>query len=140
MCHCIADIANHRYNPQEIRMEEEIQTAGLTSRSDSLNGIYSGINNFTLEQIKGIDVRHSYGSKIDTLIRHVLWIRQNDNGAKSIIFSQFKDFLDTLAKVFSECKIGYDSIDHRNGTERFMQDPSVRSNTYALLIDMLTST
>ena len=111
-------------------MEEETQAEGPISRSDSLNAIYSGINSTTLEEIMEIDVRQSYGSKIDTLIRHVLWIRDNDNGAKSIIFSQFKDFLDMLAIAFREHRIGFDSIDHNGGTERFMQNPSVLSNVF----------
>jgi hypothetical protein len=35
----------------------------------------------------------SYGSKIQTLIRHLLYIQYTDPGAKSIIFSAWADSL-----------------------------------------------
>ncbi len=67
----------------------------------------------------------SFGTKIDTLARHILWIRANDAGAKSIVFSQYKDFLDILAKAFSRFKIAFTGIDQKDGIDKFKEDPSV---------------
>jgi len=107
-------------------MQEEAQSEASGSGSESSAGsIYSGINSLTLNQIKNIDVEGSFGTKIDTLARHILWIRENDPGAKSIVFSQFKDFLDVLARAFTKFKIGFISIDNKNGAERFKNDPGV---------------
>ena len=109
-------------------VQEEVQSSTSDSDSDSAaSSIYSGINSLTLNQIKDIDVEGSFGSKIDTLARHVLWIRENDPGAKSVIFSQYKDFLDVLARAFSKFKIGFASIDKKNGVEKFKKDSSVRT-------------
>ena len=87
--------------------------------------IYSSIRSSTLSQIKNIDVDGSFGTKIDTLARHLFWIRENDPGAKSVVFSQFRDFLDILAKAFAQFKIGFTTIDKRYGTQKFKHDPSV---------------
>ena len=107
-------------------VHEETQSTASDSDSDSAtSSIYSGINSLTLNQIKNIDVEGSFGSKIDTLARHILWIRENDPGAKSVIFSQYKDFLDVLSRAFSKFKIGFASIDRKNGVEKFKKDPSV---------------
>ena len=110
-------------------MQEESQTkaSDLDSKSMEITSIYSGINITTLNQIKNIDVEGSFGTKIDTLARHLLWIRDNDPGAKSIVFSQFKDFLDILARAFTKFKIGFTSIDKKDGVDKFKKDPSVRS-------------
>ena len=89
--------------------------------------IYAGISDTILCQIKNIDLDGSFGMKIDTLARHILWIRENDPGSKSIIFSQYKDFLDVLARAFAQFKIGFSSIDRRGGTERFKKDSGVSS-------------
>jgi len=54
----------------------------------------------------------------------LLWIREHDPGAKSIIFSQFNDFLDVLRKAFESWKIGCSSIGEKNGIEKFRTDAS----------------
>ena len=112
-------------------MQEELYLKGpdLVTEPESAS-IYSGISSTTLNQIKNIDVDGSFGTKIDTLARHILWIRENDPGAKSIIFSQFRDFLDILARAFSKFKISFTSIDNKNGVEKFRTDPSVSSQEY----------
>ena len=109
-------------------MQEESQSAakgiaGVTTANTET--IYSGITSSTLNHIKNIDLDGSFGTKIDTLARHVLWIRENDPGAKSIIFSQFKDFLEVLGKAFDQFRIAYTSFDKVNGVHKFKSDPSV---------------
>lgn len=79
-----------------------------------------------LDEIKNIDLPTSLGTKIDTLARHLMWLRDHDPGAKSIVFSQYKDFLSVLATAFSRFKIGYSSVDAKNGIQLFKEDPAVR--------------
>ena len=67
----------------------------------------------------------SFGTKIDTLARHILWIRQNDPGAKSVIFSQYKDFLNVLGRAFAQFKIAFSGFDKPNGVRKFKDDPGV---------------
>ena len=119
-------MSSHSYKPLELTMQEEVhsKTSNHASPTESTS-IYSGISSVTLNQIKSIDVEGSFGTKIDTLARHLLWIRDNDPGAKSIIFSQFKDFLDVLARAFAKFKIGFTTIDKKAGIEKFKKDPSV---------------
>ena len=113
-------------------MQEETQSKGSDTNSETESiSIYSGISNTTLNQIKNIDVDGSFGTKIDTLARHILWIREHDPGAKSIVFSQFRDFLDILARAFGQFKIGHTSIDKKDGVEKFRKDPSVRTSHLA---------
>ena len=78
-----------------------------------------------LNQIKDIDLDGSFGTKIDSLARHLLWIRQHDAGAKSIVFSQYRDFLDVLGRAFSQFKISYTGIDKKDGIQRFKNEVGV---------------
>jgi len=66
----------------------------------------------------------SYGTKIDTIARHLLWLRQHDPGAKSIIFSQYSDFLSVLSSALKHFEIGHISIRDTNGVEKFRRDPA----------------
>lgn len=114
--------------PKEYVLEEEKlpKNEGVDSLVNHVStAIYSTIKNNTLNQIRNIDVNGSFGTKIDTLARHIFWIRENDPGAKSVVFSQFKDFLDVLAKAFSHFKIAFTGIDRKDGIQKFRDDPNV---------------
>lgn len=116
------------YKPQQLTMQEEGQAQEKGSSMPNDRGesaIYSGIHKSTLHQIKNIDLDGSYGTKIDTIARHILWIREHDPGAKSIIFSQYRDFLDVLSRAFTQFRIGFTGIDRKDGIQKFINDPSV---------------
>ena len=54
---------------------------------------YSFINAQTMQDVQTMDVYGSYGSKIETLVQHLLYIETTDRGAKSIVFSAWADSL-----------------------------------------------
>ncbi|EDP49222.1 SNF2 family helicase/ATPase, putative [Aspergillus fumigatus A1163] len=120
----VNDFHQITYKPEEFVVQEE-KTPKLESGRSSNSFIYTDISSGTLKEIKNIDLEASFGTKIDTLARHILWLREHDPGAKSIIFSQYKTFLEVLGTAFSRFKIGYSSIDNADGIERFKSDPAV---------------
>lgn len=115
------------YKPQLLSMQEEGKAKGKelpASNGKEEPAIYSGIHDTVLDQIKNIDLGGSFGTKIDTIARHILWIREHDPGAKSIVFSQFRDFLNVLARAFTKFRIGFTGIDQKDGIQKFTNDPS----------------
>ena len=124
----LRDFHDISYEPQELRVREEYQSSSTLQESDSVsNGhmIYSEVDKKTLNEIKSINLNGSYGTKTDMLARHLLWLRQQDKGLKSIIFSQYSDFLSLLEGAFSKFKIGFSRITQKNGIDRFKLDPAV---------------
>ncbi|KAK2783913.1 hypothetical protein FQN52_009432 [Onygenales sp. PD_12] len=119
-----SDFHQITYKPQELVAHEEKPTAHFGSYHSIQNSIYSDISSGVLKEIRNIDLEGSYGTKIDTLARHLIWLRQHDPGAKSIVFSQYKPFLGILASAFSHFKIGFSSIDSHDGIVKFKRDPS----------------
>ncbi|KAI1410942.1 hypothetical protein F5Y13DRAFT_67951 [Hypoxylon sp. FL1857] len=90
------------------------------------SGIYSEIDSQKLQAIKNIDVgAPSYATKVNTLAKHLLWLRAQDPGAKSIIFSQFPRFLEILGQAFDEYRIGYTSFRQKNGITKFKEEPGI---------------
>ncbi|OTA04104.1 hypothetical protein A9Z42_0046570 [Trichoderma parareesei] len=88
--------------------------------------LYSEFDAEQLEQMKNIELDGpSFTTKVDTLVRHLLWLRESDPGAKSIVFSQYKDFLHILRNAFLRFRIGHASIDDADGIGRFKDDPAV---------------
>jgi E3 ubiquitin-protein ligase SHPRH len=132
----LVDFHDITYKPQELRAQEEatpfpqspsksINSSGVASPSSSTTSIYSDISTATMDEIKAIDLNGSYGTKIDTIARHILWLREHDPGAKSIIFSQYSDFLSVLSDALKSFKIGFVNIRDSNGVEKFRKDPSL---------------
>lgn len=107
--------------------EEKAPTKAMSERPSSTNSIYHDISSSTLNEIKNIDLNSSFGTKIDTLARHIMWLREHDPGAKSVVFSQYKNFLEILASALSRFKIGFSSVDSKDGIQNFKSDPAVRA-------------
>ncbi|PSN60600.1 hypothetical protein BS50DRAFT_579125 [Corynespora cassiicola Philippines] len=124
-----SDFKDINSKPSMIVAQEENHEAGgasqASSPSSSNTSIYSEMSDSTMKDIKRIDLNGSYGTKVDMIAKHLLWIRNNDPGAKSIIFSQFGDFLEVLRDALRRWKIGASSIADRNGIQKFRTDPAV---------------
>lgn len=119
------------YKPQQLSIKaDDVQSSFQQRKTPSSNSrksaIFEEISESKLAAIKNIDLDGpSYTTKVDTLARHLIWLRGTDPGAKSIVFSQFKEFLDVVAEAFQRFRIGYSSIDKRNGIQKFKEDESV---------------
>ncbi|KAH6626934.1 SNF2 family N-terminal domain-containing protein [Chaetomium sp. MPI-SDFR-AT-0129] len=117
--------------PQQLKVHSEAHDGGGdnpkqtdTARPEKVSTIYSEFHTDKLNEIKDIDLDGpSFTTKVDMLVRHLLWLRQSDPGAKSIVFSQYKEFLDVLALAFRRYRIGYTSFEKANGIASFKEDP-----------------
>ena len=140
----LVDFHNITYKPQELRAKEEVsgsssspddsRTSANEASPRQQSAIYSEVDNKLLNELKAIDLPASFGTKIDTLGRHLLWIREHDPGAKAIVFSQYRDFLDVLGRSFGTFKIGYSRLGRPGAVEKFRHDASVD----CLLLDAKT--
>jgi E3 ubiquitin-protein ligase SHPRH len=83
--------------PQEAKLREEVSVSmGSTQKrvSPKKTAIYSEFSDEKLAEIQNIEIRPpGFTTKVDALVRHVLWLRESDPGAKSIIFSQYVTFV-----------------------------------------------
>ncbi|EWZ97636.1 hypothetical protein FOWG_02041 [Fusarium oxysporum f. sp. lycopersici MN25] len=124
-------------NPQQLKVhsDEPTQSQDGTENnspeqkqtdSPKKTGIYSEFNSDKLAEIQKIELDGpSFTTKVDTLVKHLMWLRESDPGAKSIVFSQYKGFLGILRNAFSRFRIGYASIDDPDGIRRFKENASV---------------
>ncbi|RYO87109.1 hypothetical protein DL764_008905 [Monosporascus ibericus] len=114
---------------QDLRVREEEHNSSRESDSPQKTkstSIYSQFSDDKLEAIKNIKLDGpSFATKIDTLIKHLLWLREEDPGAKSIVFSQFREFLDVLSRAFDRYRIGFTSFDRKDGISKFKEDPGI---------------
>ncbi|PKS10728.1 hypothetical protein jhhlp_002485 [Lomentospora prolificans] len=125
--------------PQQLRIHAEAIDEGSSGGTEgnsapgsskhvqpSQSVIYTGFSPDKLEAIRNIDLDGpSFTTKVDNLVRHLLWLRQSDPGSKSIIYSSFSYFLLILENAFKRYRIGYTSITKPNGIKTFKEDPSI---------------
>ncbi|KAK3680706.1 SNF2 family N-terminal domain-containing protein [Podospora appendiculata] len=117
--------------PQGLKVRSESDPGGGNSPSQTQHahtkkvpGIYTEFSPEKLAEIKNIELEGPcFTTKVDTLIRHILWLRMSDPGAKSIVFSQYKEFLDVLAVAFRRYRIGCTSFEKAHGITTFKEDP-----------------
>jgi E3 ubiquitin-protein ligase SHPRH len=134
-----SDFKDITFKQIAIRAKEETTTPASPTQAStpdfsSTTSIYSDISDSTMKEIKMIDLEGSYGTKIDMIARHLIWIRNNDPGAKSIVFSQFGDFLEVLRDALKKWKIGASNITDKDGIRKFKADASIE----CLLLDAKT--
>jgi len=108
----------------------------LSQERSRRTGIYSDFSEAKLRAIQNIKLEGpSYSTKVDTLIKHLLWLREEDPGAKSIIFSQFRAFLSILHQALVRHRIGCAAFTQSSNKayeiQRFRDDPG----TECLLMD-----
>ncbi|TFK50586.1 hypothetical protein OE88DRAFT_1631458 [Heliocybe sulcata] len=76
---------------------------------------YNYIDPHLFEEIEKMESNGSYGSKIQTLIRHLLHIQETDPGAKSIVFSAWADSLHIVQHALENNAIPCLRIDQNRG-------------------------
>ncbi|KAH7882755.1 SNF2 family N-terminal domain-containing protein [Phlebopus sp. FC_14] len=93
---------------------------------------YNMIDPSLFSDIQMIESNGSYGSKIQTLVRHLLYIQLVEPGAKSIVFSAWADSLTIIAHALYANNIPYLRLDQTRGkggggaAKRFRTDPGLQ--------------
>ncbi|RNJ53993.1 hypothetical protein D7B24_001018 [Verticillium nonalfalfae] len=123
----ITDLHTITLKPRELTLHTEdvpTSTPGKKrSAAHNKSAIYSEFGADKLAQIRDVDLEGPpLTTKVDSIVRHLLWLRESDPGAKSIVFSQYRDFLQVIGSALSRSRIGYTSIDKPNGVQRFKED------------------
>ena len=62
---------------------------------------------------QGIKLMKSYGTKIDSIVKNIIFILQNDSSSKILIFSQWEDVLTIIGQALKIQKVGYIFLDGR---------------------------
>ncbi|KAG5438159.1 hypothetical protein PCANB_003010 [Pneumocystis canis] len=104
------DYYNIAYNDSKISDKRKNSDIYFLNKENSKEN-YAKIDKMFLE-IKNTKLKKSYGAKVDMIVKHILWIRKNNsNGSKSIIFSQWKEMLDILQHAFNNNGIKFTRLD-----------------------------
>lgn len=122
------DIHFVTHKPKELKVQEEKSTPSHMTRNNVAQGIFSEVSRKSLHEIMNIPLPGpDLTTKVDTLCRHIIWLRKQDPTTKCLVFSQFTGFLEYLKRAFAaafhEEGIKWSSISDKNGIQTFKTDP-----------------
>ncbi|KAI5300051.1 hypothetical protein KEM56_002785 [Ascosphaera pollenicola] len=112
------------FKPRELVAEEERPPDNLGQSLAVENPIYTNVSHGVLNEVMSTRLDYSYGTKIDTIAKHLLWLRQHDPGSKSVVFSQYRSFIMRLAGAFRKFNIGHSTVDGSGGIDAFQKNAS----------------
>ncbi|KAG6889213.1 hypothetical protein C0995_002673 [Termitomyces sp. Mi166 len=109
--------ARHRYLDNLAKKKDD----GLLDEDDQYTKLFSEINS--------MESFGDYGSKIQTLVRHLLYLKITDPDAKSIVFSAWADSLFIMERALTSNGIRCLRIDQKrkgeSAAKRFKSDPEI---------------
>ncbi|PIL26140.1 hypothetical protein GSI_11895 [Ganoderma sinense ZZ0214-1] len=91
--------------------------------------LYNFVSGQTMQDVQSMEMYGSYGSKIETLVQHLLYIETTDAGAKSIVFSAWADSLLIIEHALRANGVTCLRIDQNtrktNAAKKFRTDPTI---------------
>ena len=95
--------------------------------------------------VSAIDATGSFGSKIDFMVRHILFLKRKDPKVKCIVFSQWKPLLDIVGKALDYNDVRWVALEGRDRADsirRFKTETKLtvcllRSKNQSRLVDAL---
>ncbi|ORX46136.1 hypothetical protein DM01DRAFT_1377862 [Hesseltinella vesiculosa] len=73
---------------------------------DQEDSVAAALSSETLQEINRVGIHEGLGGKLDSIIRHIQYIRVTSNG-KCLVFSQWRRVLDLIASGLDKNNIGY---------------------------------
>jgi len=98
---------------------------------------YNMIPRWLRDEVDSFEPTGSYGSKIETLVRHLLFLKTAEPGAKSIVFSAFQDSLHIVEHALRTNDIPCLRVDDARGVGKGRQPAAVKFRTDPKLLVLL---
>ncbi|KSA01875.1 uncharacterized protein AC631_02331 [Debaryomyces fabryi] len=84
-----------------------VDTTGNHKVDDNLHSIYQPIDDVIIDDIQHMPLKNSYSSKVDMIVKQVLYLRSKDPTVQIVIFSQWQDLLYILGTAFKSANISF---------------------------------
>ncbi|WPK24700.1 hypothetical protein PUMCH_001983 [Australozyma saopauloensis] len=85
--------------------------------------VYKNLDPNTLKKIHKMKLENAYGSKVDLIVKQVLYLRSVEPDVQIVVFSQWQDLLFILSYAFDQALISY-IVAKPNSTNRKSKAPS----------------
>ncbi|ORZ06330.1 SNF2 family N-terminal domain-domain-containing protein [Lobosporangium transversale] len=110
----LARVTMNGATPIDVNLD--IEAEANASEGSNPNSLHENLPRASQLQIVPDAIRHlsvedGYGSKIDSIVRHIAYLVREDPGTKCLVFSQWKNLLDIIGESLDRNRIGYVRLD-----------------------------
>lgn len=118
-------------NLEDLRRDLDLKVESFQDRDDAAGfarakEYFIPISDMLRSQISKHQIVREYGVKIDTIVKHAMYLRSQDPLSQIVVFSQWGNMLKVLKTAFSENKVSVASIkDPVNNVNEFRENPDV---------------
>ena len=80
--------------------------------TSKLHSIYKTLDGVVIEELKTIKLNRSYSSKVDMIVKQVLYLMKKEPKIQMIIFSQWQDMLYILGNALADNNVTFIGLNH----------------------------
>lgn len=102
----ISSVYNFTHNKLDLQANK-VEDRRDGRANNNLYSIYRPITQDVIEEIELIKLKNSYSSKVDLIVKQVLYLRSQDPSVQIVVFSQWQDMLYILGTAFKAVEINY---------------------------------
>lgn len=109
--------------------------------NSSIHSVYSQLDDTTLRKIHQIRLSNSFGSKVDLIVKQVLYLKSLNPEVQIVVFSQWQDLLAILTFAFDKAGISHVSAkgSHIAALKKKLEDPVEKFKNSGITCFLLNS-
>jgi len=101
------DVYNFTYNKEEINVRmitnsNEDDQNGSKNKNEEMFQVYQRLDKDNLLDINNIKIKNNFGSKVNTIVKQVLWLKKQDPFVQIVIYSQWTQLLQIIGNAFRQ--------------------------------------
>lgn len=101
-----SSVYNFTHHKPDLKAKE-MRSDTAISKIDSLNSIYGTLDQSTLDEIQLIPLKNLYSSKVDIIVKQVLYLKDKDSSVQIVIFSQWQDLLYIIGTALKSANVSF---------------------------------
>ncbi|KAK6460835.1 SNF2 family N-terminal domain-containing protein [Scheffersomyces coipomensis] len=100
-------VYNFTHHKPNLKANKVVDSLEGGSHSKNLYSIYKALPKDTIEEIQNVKLENSYSSKVNMIVKQVLYLRSQNPSVQIVVYSQWQDMLYILGTAFKDADITY---------------------------------
>lgn len=105
--HSVYNFTHHKPNLKANTVHEKDDDSLHGDKADKLHVIYKSLDEGIIENIQEIEMKTSYSTKVDMIIKQVLYLKMQEPGVQIVIFSQWQDLLYIIGTALKNVNVSF---------------------------------
>lgn len=102
----ISTVYNFTHHKPDLKAKTEVSEIPRHV-NEALFSIYMPMEDKEIEEVQSIQLKNSYSSKVDLIVKQVIHLRNKDPNVQIVIFSQWQDLLYIIGTAFMAANISF---------------------------------